>query len=169
MSSVERYGMILNPWLIVIVNAECLLIKSTFLVSHPEPAAMSIEYTIDIQLQELGFPGFGQTQEPSVREPTGCHSTPSENKVPATHCSTSLSTAHNQALRVLVQQAIDRKGSDGANTQAAQCKPIDFARSSTEVYEKDDSDNSDVSDACEEEEVEEDDDFGDEECLNSGR
>lgn len=130
---------------------------------------MSIEYTIDVQLHELGFPDIVQTQEPSSREPAGCHSTPSEDKVSATHCPTSLSTAHNQALRVLVQQAIDRKGSDGANTQAAQCKPIDFARSSTEVHVKDDSDNSDVSDACEEEEVEEDDDFGDEECLNNGR
>ncbi|XP_023124582.2 zinc finger protein 668 [Amphiprion ocellaris] len=54
---------------------------------------MSIEYTIDIQLTELGFPDILQPQEASDRQ-TPCHPT-SPGDSPS-HSPTSLSTTHKQ-------------------------------------------------------------------------
>ncbi|XP_040901262.1 zinc finger protein 628 isoform X2 [Toxotes jaculatrix] len=58
---------------------------------------MSIEYTIDIQLTELGFPDVLQSQETSVRE-TPCRSTSSEDSFSPRFCSTSHSSTHKQRL-----------------------------------------------------------------------
>ncbi|XP_039974728.1 zinc finger protein 358 [Xiphias gladius] len=58
---------------------------------------MSIEYTIDIQLTELGFPDILQPPETSVRE-TPCHSTSSDDSFSPSHYPTSLSSTRKQRL-----------------------------------------------------------------------
>ncbi|XP_044065385.1 zinc finger imprinted 3 [Siniperca chuatsi] len=72
---------------------------------------MSIEYTIDIQLTELGFPDILQPRETSVRE-TPCRST-SSNDSPS-HSPTTLSTTHKQRLLIGGQQSVDGKEAGAA-------------------------------------------------------
>ncbi|XP_051263089.1 zinc finger protein 543 [Dicentrarchus labrax] len=71
---------------------------------------MSIEYTIDIQLTELGFPGILQP-DTSVRE-TPCRSTSPDDSVSPSH--SSLSTAHKRRLLVRGQQTADGKEAGAA-------------------------------------------------------
>lgn len=56
---------------------------------------MSIEYTLDIQLTELGFPDILQSQQTPVREPP-CRSTSPDDSLSPSHSPTSLSTTHKQ-------------------------------------------------------------------------
>lgn len=156
----------------------------------PQPAVMSIEYTIDIQLTELGFPDIVQPRDTSGRETTGCRSTPSDDKFSASHSPASISTTHKQSLLVRVQQSVDGKeAKQTSDIETVHCKPInptpsaqegyngdtgghdgDAARKESEALQgvEDDSDDSDVSEVCEDEEVDEEDDYGDEEGLNNG-
>lgn len=59
----------------------------------PQPPVMSIEYTIDIQLTELGFPDILQPEEALVRQ-TPCRSTSSDGSISPSHSPTSLPTKH---------------------------------------------------------------------------
>lgn len=158
---------------------------------------MSIEYTIDIQLTELGFPDVVQPREPSGRE-TPRRSTSSDDKYSDNHAATSLTATHKQSLLVRVQQSVDGKeakhtssaetvrSKPAQSTQDEQVDQInldprqliigegdsrdrggDDATQGQEDVE-DDSDGSDVSEMCEEEELDED-DYDDEEGLNNGR
>lgn len=151
---------------------------------------MSIEYTIDIQLTELGFPDIVQPRETSGRETTGCRSTPSDDKFSASRSPVSISTTHKQSLLVRVQQSVDGKeAKQTSNTETVHCKPINPTPSAQEGCNdtddhdgdaarkesaealpgvEDDSDDSDVSEVCEDEELDEEDDYGDEEGLNNG-
>ncbi|XP_074510128.1 uncharacterized protein LOC141779273 [Sebastes fasciatus] len=75
---------------------------------------MSIEYTIDIQLTELGYPDILQPLETSVRE-TPCRSTSPDVSLSHSHPPTSLSTAQVQRLLVRGQQ----QSADGKEAGAA--------------------------------------------------
>lgn len=86
-----------------------------FHVLTPQPAAMSIEYTIDIQLTELGFSDILQPLETSVRE-TPCRSTPPDDSLSPSHPPASLSAAHKQRLRVRGQQSAGGKGAGAKQT-----------------------------------------------------
>lgn len=61
-------------------------------MSHQLPV-MSIEYTIDIQLTELGFPDVLQSEAALVRQ-TPCRSTSSDGSISPCHSPTSFSTKH---------------------------------------------------------------------------
>lgn len=151
---------------------------------------MSIEYTIDIQLTELGFPDVVQPREPSGRE-TPRRSTSSDDKHSDNHAA-----AHKQSLLVRVQQSVDGKEAKqtssagtvrGKPAQSTRDEPVDPTSleprrlvigegdsrdrggdEATQEDVEDDSDGSDVSEMCEEEEVDEE-DYDDEEGLNNGR
>lgn len=102
----------------------------------PHTAVMSIEYTIDIQLTELGFPDILQPQETSVRE-TSRRST-SDGSFSSSH-----STTRKQKLLVKGLESVDEE-KDGAAKQISNiqqttvdspppeslpCKPISPAQS----------------------------------------
>lgn len=93
---------------------------------------MSIEYTIDIQLTELGFPEVVQPLEPSGRE-TPRRSTSSDDKYTASHTATSLTTTHKQSLLVRVQQSVDSKevcvAKQTSNIETVRSKHINPAQS----------------------------------------
>lgn len=80
---------------------------------------MSIEYTIDIQLTELGFPEILQSQETSVRE-TPCPIDPFSSS----HSPTPLSATHKSRLLVGGQQSVDGKQA----TAALQTSDIETGR-----------------------------------------
>lgn len=137
------------------------------LVKHPPlssmaaasfSASMSIEYTIDIQLTELGFPNVVQPQDSSGRQ------TSSSNRPQK-----SSSSAHKRSLRV--QQSSKEAGAakETSNTEKIGCNSTDPTVTNDPGEDadddEDDSDDSAVSDVCEEEEV---DDYEDEEELNPG-
>ncbi|KAF3691756.1 Histone-lysine N-methyltransferase PRDM9 [Channa argus] len=74
---------------------------------------MSIEYTIDIQLTELGFPDILQPQETSVSQ-TRRHSA-SNGSFSRSHSPASLSASRKQGLLVRGQQSVD--GEEGGSTK----------------------------------------------------
>nr|XP_046254867.1 histone-lysine N-methyltransferase PRDM9-like isoform X2 [Scatophagus argus] len=88
---------------------------------------MSIEYTIDIQLTELGFPDILQERETSVTE-TPCRSTSIDGSFSSSHTPTSLSATNKQRLLVRVQQPVDGKEESAAKQTSdidrVQCKPL---------------------------------------------
>ncbi|XP_070767776.1 zinc finger protein ZFP2 [Enoplosus armatus] len=103
---------------------------------------MSIEYTIDIQLTELGFPDILQPRETSVRE-TPRRLTSSDDS--PSHSTTALSTTHKQKLLVRGQQSVDGREAGAAKqtsnieqtavvsasplSEALPCTPLNPARS----------------------------------------
>lgn len=84
---------------------------------------MSIEYTIDIQLTELGFPDILQPGETSVRE-----TSPSEDSFSPSHSPTALPPTHKQKLLVRGQQAVH--GKDAAK-QTSNPEPTTAVSAST--------------------------------------
>lgn len=102
----------------------------------PQPAVMSIEYTIDIQLTELGFPDILQPGETSVRETSSSEDSP-------THSPTALPPTPKERLLIRGQQAVHGKeaakqtSSTGHTTvvstsplpETLPCKPLNPARS----------------------------------------
>lgn len=93
---------------------------------------MSIEYTIDIQLTELGFPEVVQPLEPSSRE-TPRRSSSSDDKYTDSHTATSLTNTHKQSLLVRVQQSVDSKevcvAKQSSNIETGRSKHINPAQS----------------------------------------
>lgn len=105
---------------------------------------MSIEYTIDIQLTELGFPDILQSQETSVIE-TPCLSTSSDDSLSPSHSHTSFPNAHKEKLLVRGQQSAAGKEAGAAKqtslneqnamvcasalSEAVLCKPPDPSQS----------------------------------------
>lgn len=83
---------------------------------------MSIEYTIDIQLTELGFPEVVQPRESSGREPR-CRSVSPEDKL--TPDPDSLTASRKQNLLLRVQQPADGKQTD-AGKQTSDSKTPQF-------------------------------------------
>lgn len=126
---------------------------------------MSIEYTIDIQLTELGFPDI-VPRNSSGRE-TGSQSTSAPQKQKVQQVDTAKETSSVTAVRckaahpsasVQEEQVKGRTGDSPAGTvnPAAPAAGRRKARRRAEV--DNDSDDSDVSDVCEEEEVEDNED-----------
>ncbi|XP_078109396.1 uncharacterized protein LOC144519831 [Sander vitreus] len=74
---------------------------------------MSIEYTIDIQLTELGYSDILQPRETSVRE-TPCRSTSPDGSFVPSPSPTSLSTTRVQRRLVRGQQSVDGKEAGAA-------------------------------------------------------
>lgn len=97
-------------------------------------AAMSIEYTIDIQLTELGFPDILQPQDPSVTE-TACLSTSSDGSHSPSHSHTSPPNTHKDqsAVAAAAKQTsiIEENTNIYASPQpvALLCKPPDPSQS----------------------------------------
>lgn len=79
---------------------------------------MSIEYTIDIQLTELGFPDILQPQETPVRE-TSRRSTADGSFSPSP-TPTSLSSTRKQRLLVRGQESVDGEGAGTAKQTSEQ-------------------------------------------------
>lgn len=92
---------------------------------------MSIEYTIDIQLTELGFPDILQPSETSVRE------APSDDSFSPSHSPTSLSATHKQKLLVRGQRSVagaakqtsSSKQSTSPQSETSPRKPLSAAQS----------------------------------------
>lgn len=80
------------------------MITEPLLISTPA-AAMSIEYTIDIQLTELGFPDILQSQQTSIRE-TSRRAT-ADGSLSSSHSPSSLSNANKKKLLVIDQDSSD--------------------------------------------------------------
>ena len=128
-----------------------------------QPTVMSIEYTIDIQLTELGFPDIlptsnietgrckplnsSQSLQDEQADRETAHDEPSE---PSAHDVTAGDDTTDPPQLITGQDNKGKKHGDTAQEE-----------------EEDDSDDSDVSEMYEEEEVDEDDE--DEEGLNTGR
>lgn len=115
---------------------------------------MSIEYTIDIQLTELGFPDILQPQEALVRQ-TPCRSTSSDDSISPSHSPASLSTKH-KPRRLLRDGKVEGGGRQRPDEDMAQGESVEL--------QEDDSDDSEVSEVYEEEEFDEEED---EEGLSS--
>lgn len=118
---------------------------------------MSIEYTIDIQLTELGFPDI-VPRNSSGRE-TGSQSISASQKQKVQQADVRCKAAH-PSESVQDEQVKGRTGDSTAgpvNTTAPATAPREAGRRA-EV--DNDSDDSDVSDVCEEEEVEDEEDDG---------
>ncbi|XP_053183490.1 zinc finger protein 710 [Scomber japonicus] len=86
---------------------------------------MSIEYTIDIQLTELGFPDILEPQETSVTE-TPCLSTSSDDSLSPSHSHTSLPNTGKERLLVRSQKS-------AADKEAAAAKNTSFDEKKTKV------------------------------------
>ncbi|KAK7926280.1 hypothetical protein WMY93_008590 [Mugilogobius chulae] len=129
----------LVPWLLIVkyVTTRNFINASSFLI-----AVMSIEYTLDIQLTEMGFPNIVHPQEASVAE-TPPNSSPSDNSSPV-NC-TSQKSLPDQQIKPLKhkQPAKVKKGSKKSRVLAEETE--------------EDSEDSDVS--FMEEEIEDEDDF----------
>lgn len=97
---------------------------------------MSIEYTIDIQLTELGFPEILQPVETPVGE-TPCPPTSSDHS--SSHSPTTLSTAHKRSLLDRGKQSVDGKETGAAKqtsdteqstvVSTSPCRPLNHAQS----------------------------------------
>lgn len=94
-------------------------------ILSPQIAAMSIEYTIDIQLTELGFPDILEPQETSVTE-TPCLSTSSDDSLSPSHSHTSLPNTGKERLLVRSQKS-------AADKEAAAAKNTSFDEKKTKV------------------------------------
>nr|XP_020464032.1 zinc finger protein 358-like [Monopterus albus] len=106
---------------------------------------MSIEYTIDIQLTELGFPDILQPQESSVRETPSHRGSTSDESFSSSLSATSLSATRKQSLLVKGQQSADGEEAGAAKqtsniphptldsvlplSDKLPCKPINPAQS----------------------------------------
>lgn len=134
---------------------------------------MSIEYTIDIQLTEMGFPNIFHPQEASVAE-TPPNATPYNDSPNHSSSQISVPTKHSQQPAAEVKETCTSETqqtktslkaldlAQGTQTETknalpAQSKAIKKAELTVEQLEEDGSDDSDVS--YEEEEVEEEEDF----------
>lgn len=106
----------------------------------PHTAVMSIEYTIDIQLTELGFPDILQPQETPVRE--AARRSTSDGSFSPSRTPTSLSTTRKQRLLVKGRESVDgeracaeKQTSDIQTTvdspvpESLPCKPLNPAQS----------------------------------------
>lgn len=147
-------------------------------------AAMSIEYTIDIQLTELGFPDLVQPRESSGRE-AGRRSSSSDKKLSVSRPPGAVSNTQKRSPLSRAPKAVDAKGiaeqaenpesRSPAQSRRHRVKTVtegdDGAAARRDGTEEqpaleDDSDDSDVSVACDEEEVDEDDAYDEEEELD---
>ncbi|XP_076592269.1 uncharacterized protein LOC143323998 isoform X3 [Chaetodon auriga] len=141
---------------------------------------MSIEYTIDVQLTELGFPDILHPQGTSVRE-ASCGSASEDSP---SNPVTTLPTTGKERLLVRGQQSVDEPTADGPPAEPGTANPPLRVRDDntekdagdggaaqedpTEVQQddEDDSDDSEVSEVYEEEENDEEEDDVDEEGFN---
>lgn len=82
----------------------------------PHTAIMSIEYTIDIQLTELGFPDILQSQETPVRE--AARRSTSDGSFSPSRTPTLLSTTGKQRLLVKGRESVDEERA-GAEKQTS--------------------------------------------------
>lgn len=129
---------------------------------------MSIEYTIDIQLTELGFPDI-VPRNPSGRD-AGSQSISAPQKQKVRQADAVKETSTVAAVRCKAAHPPEGvreerlKGSNGGSAAGTLATPA-HRRSRRGAEVNNDSDDSDVSDVCEEEEIE---DFEDEEGLHNG-
>lgn len=123
---------------------------------------MSIEYTIDIQLTELGFPEI-VPRNSSGRETSG-RSISASQKQKVQHADAAKEAPKDTAVRCKPCKSAQDEQVEG-KTAGSPAGTVDTSAPTTgqrgdgggaEV--EDDSDDSEVSDACEEEEVEDDED-----------
>lgn len=136
-------------------NIVCIMDNKIQCVDPPHAAAMSIEYTIDIQLTELGFPDLGETPETAGGE---AHDRPAtaKKKLPASHASSTLSNACKRKTQTANQKAV--KAND-VDQKAAATEPQSSVSSLKTLTgdnenDNDDSEDSDVSMVGDEEEDE---------------
>lgn len=141
---------------------------------------MSIEYTIDIQLTELGFPDLVQTRESSGRE-GGRRSSSSDKKLSVSRPPGTVSTTQKRSSLSRAQKAVDAKGVAEQTANPEIRSPAQSRRHRVKTVTEgddgaaarlggteeqpaleDDSDDSDVSVACDDEE----DDYEEEEELD---
>lgn len=114
---------------------------------------MSIEYTIDIQLTELGFPDLVETPE-TAGGPAEGRPTTAKKKLPASRTSSTLSNARKRNTSTASQRAVEAKD---VEQQTANTEPQSSVSSVKTVTggddaEDDDSEDSDVSVVGDEEE-----------------
>lgn len=138
-------------------------IKSNVL-TPPHAAEMSIEYTIDIQLTELGFPDLVETPETAGGQ---AHSRPAtaKKKLPASRAPGTLSNARKRKTQTANQEAVEANDVD---QKTAATEPHSSASTLKTVTgdnedDNDDSEDSDVSMVGDEEE----DDY-EEEAIDEG-
>lgn len=119
----------------------------------PHAAVMSIEYTIDIQLTELGFPDLVETPETTGGQ---AHSSPAcaQKKLPASRASSALSPARKRKTQTANQKAVEANDVD---RKTAATEPESSVLSLKKIEgddedDKDDSEDSDVSLVGDEEE-----------------
>lgn len=141
---------------------------------------MSIEYTIDIQLTELGFPDLVQPRESSGRE-AGRPSSSSDKKLSVSRPPGTVSNTQKRSPLSRAQRAVDAKDVTEQTANPESRSPAQSRRHRVKTVTEgdggaaarrcgteaqpaleDDSDDSDVSMACDEEE----DDYEEEEELD---
>lgn len=109
---------------------------------------MSIEYTIDIQLTELGFPDLGETPETTGGQ-TDSSSGTELKKSPGSCTSAALSPARKRKTPTANQKDVDQKTAEAEpESSASSLKAVDV----DDEDDKEDSEDSDVSLVGDEEE-----------------
>lgn len=147
---------------------------------------MSIEYTIDIQLTELGFPDLVQPRESSGRE-GGRRSSSSDKKLSVGLPPGTVSNTQKRSPLSRAQKAVDAKGAAEQTANPEIRSPAKSRRHRVKTVTEgddgaaarqggteeqpaledcDDSDDSDISEACDEEEIDEEDDYEEEEEVD---
>lgn len=115
---------------------------------------MSIEYTIDIQLTELGFPDLVETPETAGGQAEG-RPTTAKKKLPASRTSSTLSNARKRNTSTADQRAVEAKDVEQqtANTEPqGSVSSVKTVTGGDDEEEEDDSEDSDVSMVGDEEE-----------------
>lgn len=112
---------------------------------------MSIEYTIDIQLTELGFPDLAETPETTGGQ---AHSrpAPTEKKLPASRASSTLSNARKRKAQTANQEAVEANDQMTAATEPQSSASSLKTVTGDNENDNDDSEDSDVSVVGDEEE-----------------
>lgn len=114
---------------------------------------MSIEYTIDIQLTELGFPDLVETPETGGGQ---AHSSPAavKKKLPASRASSTLSNARKRKMQTANQNPVEANDVDQKTATTEPQSSVSSLKTVTRDNEddNDDSEDSDVSMVGDEEE-----------------
>lgn len=111
---------------------------------------MSIEYTIDIQLTELGFPDLAETPQTTGGQAHSRRATP-QKKLPASRASSALSPARKRKTQTANQKAVEANDID-QKTAATEPHSSVSSLKTVKGDDKDDSEDSDVSLVGDEEE-----------------
>lgn len=126
---------------------------------------MSIEYTIDIQLTELGFPDLAETRETTSGEAEGLPPT-AEKTLPDSCPSSVLSSSRKRNTATANQRAVKAKDIDKQTANAEPQSSVTSTKTVSGGKEDEDSEDSDVSMVGDEEEDEYEEEAVDEEELD---